>query len=68
MTLSEFYSDDKKKKAVIQFDSNTQVHWVDYYKEDKLLISLPYIGKSIYYVEDAAENFTLGILNVSETA
>jgi len=64
MTLSEFYSDDKEKKAIIQFDLNTQVYWVDYYKENKLLLSLPYIDKSIHYVEDAAENYCNGILNV----
>jgi antitoxin component YwqK of YwqJK toxin-antitoxin module len=64
MTLSEFYSDDKEKKAVIVFDSNTQVHWVDYYKNGKLLLSLPYPEKSIYYVEDVAENYTLGKLDV----
>jgi hypothetical protein len=68
MTLNEFYSDDKEKKAVILFDQNTQVHWVDYYKEGKLLLSLPYIDKSIYFVEEAAENFCNGVLNVSETA
>jgi antitoxin component YwqK of YwqJK toxin-antitoxin module len=68
MTLSEFYSDDKDKKAVITLDANTQTYWVDYYKEGKLLLSLPYVDKSIYYVEDAAENFCNGILNVPETA
>jgi hypothetical protein len=68
MTLNEFYSDDKEKKAVILFDQNNQVHWVDYYKEGKLLLSLPYIDKSIYFVEEAAENFCNGVLNVSETA
>ena len=64
MILNEFYSDDKEKKAVIQFDSNTQVYWVDYYKEGKLLVSLPYCEKSIYFVEEAAENYVNGFLNV----
>jgi len=68
MTLSEFYSDDKEKNAKIVFDANTQVYWVDYYKEGKLLLSLPYVDKSIHYVQDAAENFCNGILNVPETA
>jgi len=68
MTLNEFYSDDNEKKAVILFDQNTQVYWVDYYKEGKLLLSLPYCEKSLYYVQDAAENFCNGILNVPETA
>jgi len=68
MTLNEFYSDDNEKKAVILFDQNTKVYWVDYYKEGKLLLSLPYCDKNIHYVEEAAENFCNGILNVPETA
>jgi len=68
MTLNEFYSDNNEKKAVILFDQNTQVYWVDYYKEGKLLLSLPYFDKNIHYVEEAAENFCNGILNVPETA
>ena len=68
MTLSEFYSDDKEKKAVIQIDANTRVYWVDYYKEGKLLMSLPYCEKNIYFVENVAEDYCNGLLDVSKTA
>ena len=65
MKISEHYSADKVKSATILFDSNTQVYWVDFYKENKLLISIPYPEKSIHYVEDAAENYVLDILHLN---
>jgi len=65
MKISEHYSADKVKSATILFDSNTQVYWIDFYKKNRLLTSIPYPEKSIYFVEDAAENYVLDILQLN---
>jgi hypothetical protein len=57
--ISEFYSDDKSKKAVI-VKHNTD-YTIDFYRDGKYDHSIMYAGKSLHYVEDAAENYALGI-------
>lgn len=70
--LSEFWSDDSYKKALVYVDSNTQCYYIECYEVHlsglKIVDSISFPGKSLRYAEDAAENFTLGILNVQQTA
>jgi hypothetical protein len=65
-SISEYYSNDKQKKATVLLDPSTSVYWVDFFKDNKCFISLPYPGKSIHFVEDVAENFVTGILKDPE--
>jgi hypothetical protein len=66
--LSEFWSDDHYKKAMVFFDTNTQCYFVECYDVHlsglKIIDTISFPGKSLRYAEDAAENYTLGILNV----
>ena len=61
MTLSEFWSDDKSKTASIILDNGT--YGVEFYENNELIEYRTFPNKSLRYAEDAAENFTLGILN-----
>jgi hypothetical protein len=67
-TISERSSNDKVKKAVINIDQKACYYFIDFYANNMYIDTIAYPEKSIYYVEDAAENYTLGILNVSKTA
>jgi hypothetical protein len=70
--LSTFWSNDLYKKALVFVDANTQCYFVECYDVHlsglKIVNTLSFPGKSLRYAESAAENYTLGILNVSETA
>jgi len=59
--LSTFVSDDGSKKAVIWSINGGSSYVIDLYAGDNLIDYLVIKDKSIYYVEDAAENFILGI-------
>lgn len=57
--ISEFYSEDKSKKAIIV--SHDDSYSIDLYENDKYYHTILYAGNSLRYVEDAAENYVLGI-------
>jgi hypothetical protein len=59
-TLSEFWSDDKSKTATIILDNGA--YGVEFYENNELIEYRTFPNKSLRYAEDAAENFTLGIL------
>ena len=63
-TISEYFSDDKSKKAIINVDLKTCCYFIDFYDCDIYIDSRSYPEKSIHFVEVAAENYTLGILVV----
>jgi len=66
--ISTFWSLDHTKKARVNVDGSRCCYFVDYFLDEKHINTIAYPGKSLYWVEDCAENYTLGILNVSETA
>ena len=57
--ISEFYSDDRTKKAIVI--SNGEEYVIDFYENDRYYHSILYPGKSLCYVEDAAENYAIGV-------
>lgn len=59
--LSEYYSEDRQRKAVINLIKETLS--VDFYQNEEYIWTIEYPDKSIHYVEDAAENYVLGIFN-----
>jgi hypothetical protein len=63
--ISEHYSEDKNKKAIVNVDLKACYYFIDFYLEGLYVNSVSYPEKSIHYVEDAAENYVLGILNVN---
>ena len=63
--VSTFLSADLCKKAVVCVDSKACYYFVDFYFDEKYIDTTAFPGKSLRYVEDAAENYTLGILNVN---
>ena len=66
--ISKFWDPDHTKMAVVHVDTKTCSYFVEYYKDDKLIDTRDYPNNSLYFVEDAAENYTLDILDVQQTA
>ena len=63
-TISEHYSDDRTKKAVIVVDMKACYYFIDFYLNDIYTDTISYPEKSINFVEEVAENYASGILNV----
>lgn len=66
--ISEQYSNDRSRKAIINVDLKACYYFIDFYLNDRYTDTVAYPEKSIHFVEDAAENYCNGLLNVSETA
>ena len=64
--LSEFYSDDKTEKALVGVPPENQCYFVDFYENNIFLSARWFPGNSLRYVEDAAENYTLGIMKLED--
>lgn len=65
-TIDTYHSDDKKRTAIIKQD-DAGVYAIDFYDYDVGELALTrkvFEDKSLRYVEDAAENYVMGILNV----
>lgn len=62
--ISEFFSDDSSKKSIVTLDCNTQCYFVDFFKDKEKIATEFFPGKSIHFVEDAAENYVVGIKDV----
>lgn len=59
--ISEYFSDDKDKKAVVCMVDGRYL--IDFYEKSKYTHTAlySYQDKSLQFVEDAAENFVLGV-------
>lgn len=61
-TISEWETSDNRGKAVIKYNSKEECFLIDYYDDvGHRFYSEEFPDKSLHYVEDAAENWTLGI-------
>jgi len=59
LNISEFISDNGVKKAVVvKIDDS---YSIDFYVNESYNHTIMYAGNSLRYVEDAAENYVLGI-------
>ena len=59
MLISEYWSDDKTKRAEVHKSEGT--FHVDFYENDAYIMTEKYIDKSQSWAEAAAENYTMGI-------
>jgi hypothetical protein len=60
--LSTYYSDDEKGYCEIHFSFKDEMAYIKYYDENNKQFFLEeFPDKSLRYVEDAAENWALGI-------
>ena len=69
-TISEWETSDNRGKAVVKYSSLGEFFLIDYYDDEgHWFFCEEYADKSIHYVEDAAQNWTLGIkqLNMENT-
>ena len=57
--ISEYYSDDKTMKAIVILHGED--YSIDFFMNNKYYHTILYVGKSLRYAEDAAENYALGI-------
>jgi hypothetical protein len=60
-TISENYSEDRARKAVVNVDLKACYYFIDFYLNGIYTDTIAYPEKSIHYVESAAVNYTLGI-------
>jgi hypothetical protein len=61
-TISTFWSTDHNRKALVNVDKKTCCYFIDYFLDEVCIGSKSYPEKSLYWVEDCAENFTTGVL------
>lgn len=57
--ISDYYSDDGSKKATVF--KQDRGYGVDFFINEEYDHSCLFTSKSLQYVEDAAENFVLGV-------
>lgn len=57
--ISDYFSDDGTKKAVVF--KQDRGYGIDFFENEEYDHTLLFTSKSLQYVEDAAENFVLGI-------
>lgn len=67
MLISTFYEGDGRAGRAEIYKSPHKGYYIEYYRADGNLITTEYFpNHSIHYVEDAAENWTLGIKLLNE--
>jgi hypothetical protein len=59
--VSKFFNDDKSKTAVVYSINGGTSYVIDLYAGETLVDYMVIKDKSIHFVEDAAENYVLGI-------
>ena len=64
--VSKFFNRDKSKSAVVYSINGGSSYVIDLYEGETLVDYMVIKGKSIQYVEDAAENYMLGIYKRAE--
>lgn len=55
------YNNNNKKAVVVETDPGKYA--IDFYENDRYLYSMLFTEKSLHYVKDAAENYTLDIFH-----
>jgi hypothetical protein len=66
VSVSSFQSPDGSKRSVVWSINNGSSYVIDLYEGETLVDYMVIKGKSIDYVEDAAENYVLGIYKRAE--
>ena len=65
--LNTYYSEDNKGKAEVHFDYKNERAYIKYFdNNDKLFYTEEFPNNSISYVENAAENWSLGIKKLAK--
>lgn len=64
--LSTYWKDDQSEYCEIHIDLKEELLYIKYYKKDAAarFHTEEFRGKSLRYVEDAAENWALGIKKI----
>lgn len=60
--ISTYFADDGRGRAEVHFDFKEELAYIKYFDDkDHMFFTEDFPDKSIQYVEDAAENWALGI-------
>jgi len=65
VVLTEYHSDDKTLKAVIQKHPSNYGYVVDLYRDDVIIKTCDVINHSLQYAEDLALNYVEGVLKIN---
>lgn len=60
--ISEY--EDKNRKAIVYLDTKEECYSVDFFENSNMIGTEHYPNKSIYWAEDCAENWVMGIKKV----
>lgn len=64
--ISTYYSDKDQGYCHLMLDLKTEMFYLEYYDNNKrMFFTEEFPGKSMRYVEDAAENWALGIKEIT---
>ena len=65
--LLTYYKDDQSEYCEIHVDLKEEFFYIKYYKKDAAAFfhKEEFIGKSLHYVKDAADNWTQGIKRIN---
>ena len=66
VSISSFESEDGSRRSVVWSINGGSSYVIDLYEGETLVDYMVIKGKSIQYVEDAAENYVLGIYKRAE--
>tara|TARA_R110002012_G_scaffold158533_1_gene319945 strand:+ start:806 stop:1039 length:234 start_codon:yes stop_codon:yes gene_type:complete len=68
MEISTYWKDpDLKEKAIVKLDTEVDQFYIDYYDvSGNIFYTEQFEGKSSHFVEDAAENWALGIKKLDD--
>lgn len=63
--ISTYYAESGKGKADVCMDFKEEIAYIEYFdSNDKCFFREEFPNKSLHYVEDAAENWALGIKKI----
>lgn len=63
--ISEFFAEDGKGKAIVFFSAREELFYVEYFDDvGHKFFTEEFPNKALNFVEDAAENWALGIRNL----
>lgn len=63
--ITTYHADDGRGKAEVHFDFKSEHAYIKYFDDNgRLFFTEEFPNKSLRYVEDAAENWALGIKNL----
>jgi hypothetical protein len=67
--IATYHAEDNKGRCDVMLDLKDEMFFIEYYDNNgKMFFTEEFPNKSIHYVQDAAENWSVGIKKLEENA